>query len=178
MLAAEQASHPAVNELIKPDSLAAGRVKCFACRSAGRLGDDGAKVGLLDKRVHVDTPDNAVDVHAIDHSAYVDAPQDVIDVRSLKQGVNVHPVQQGVHVHLLQDLVGVDVTQRSVQVDTRYERIDIQRVNEEIDHALRDPLGDRLHRVGDSLTYRPQPVARIHATQYRHGVIPEIIHRG
>ena len=72
MFAPEQALHPAVDELIKPDRLAAGRVKRFARYPAGRPGDDGAKVRLLDKRVHVDTSYDVVDIDAIEHGADID----------------------------------------------------------------------------------------------------------
>jgi hypothetical protein len=48
MLAPEQALHPAVDELIKPDRLAACCVKCFARYTAGGPGDHGAKIRLLD----------------------------------------------------------------------------------------------------------------------------------
>ena len=81
--------HPAVDELIKPDRLAAGRVQCFTRNPTGRPGDDGAKICLLDQRVHVDTTHNVTDINAIDHGVHV---------HLVDQGVHVHPVKQGVQV--------------------------------------------------------------------------------
>ena len=72
MLAPEQALHPAVDELIKPDRLAAGRVKRFARHATGRPGDDGAEIGLLDEHIHVDTAHDFVDIDAIDYGAHID----------------------------------------------------------------------------------------------------------
>ena len=72
MFAPEQALHPAVDELIQSDRLAAGRVKRFARYAAGRPGDDGAKIRLLDKGVHVYTSYDVVDSEAIAHGAQID----------------------------------------------------------------------------------------------------------
>ena len=73
MFAPEQASNPPVDELIKPHSLAARRVKGFARYPAGRPGDDGAKIRLLDQRVHVDTLHQFVDIDTIEQSAHIEA---------------------------------------------------------------------------------------------------------
>lgn len=89
MLAPEQALYPAVDELIKPDRLAAGRVKHFARHATGRPGDDGAKIRLLDKRIHVDTPHDFVDIDAIDYGAYIDA---------IDYGAHVDAINYGAYV--------------------------------------------------------------------------------
>lgn len=52
MLAPEQTSDPAVDELIKPDSLAARRVKRLARCPAGGPGDHSAEIRLLDERAY------------------------------------------------------------------------------------------------------------------------------
>ena len=65
MLAPEQTSNPAVDELIKPDSLTAGRVKSLARCPAGGPGDHSAEIRLLDQRVHVDTPHQFVYIYTI-----------------------------------------------------------------------------------------------------------------
>src|ERR1019366_5605881 len=140
MLAPEQASHPAVDELIKPDSLAARRIQCLARRPARRPGNDRAKIRLLDKHVHVDTPHKIVDIDAVEHGAHIDASHHVVDVRPVEQRIHVYPVEQRVHVYpveqrvhvqLLQDFVDVEVTEYYVQIDSRHECIDVQCADEE-----------------------------------------------
>src|SRR6202022_3660568 len=80
MPAPEHSSNPAVDELIKPHSLAARRVECFARYPAGRPGDDGAKIRLLDKYVHVDTLDQLVDVDTIKHTAHIGRPEHHVEI--------------------------------------------------------------------------------------------------
>ena len=55
--------HPAGDELVEPDSLAAQDIKGVARNAAGRPRDNGADIGLLDQRVDVDAPDYRIDVH-------------------------------------------------------------------------------------------------------------------
>jgi hypothetical protein len=83
---------------------------------------------------------------------------------AVEQGIHVHPVEQRVHVHLRQDFIeihlrqdfiDIDVIENGVQVDPCHERVNVQRVDNEIDGALRNPLGDRLDRVGYSFSHRP-----------------------
>ena len=75
------------------------------------------------------------------------------------QLVHVHPVQQRGHV---------DLAEHGVQIDARHQRIDIQRIGHQVDDPARDLLGEPLRRVGHPPACRPQPVPRIHATEYSH----------
>src|SRR5262249_26047300 len=56
-------------------------------------------------------------------------------------------------------------------VDAGGELVDVQRVDHEVDDALRGFLGEYLRRVGHSPADRPQPITRIHAVSIsRSGV--------
>jgi len=180
MLTPERAFYPPVDELVEPDGLAARRVERLARRSAGRPGDDSAEVCLLNEQVDVDPPHKIVDIDPIEHGAYINPSQHVIDVRTPEQRIDIHPIEQRVHVHPVEqsihvdpvqerihihsakDFIDVDPTEYLVQVDSLHEIIDIKRAHEQVDYALGNPLRERLHRVGHSLAYRPEPVARIH----------------
>jgi len=67
--------------------------------------------------------------------------------------------------------IDVDAAEQCVQVDTGGELVDVQRVDHELNDALRGFLGEHLCRVGHSPADRPQPITRIHALSMpRHGV--------
>jgi hypothetical protein len=192
----EQASGPPVDELIKPDGLAARSVKGFARCPSGGSGDDSAEIRLLDQRVHVDAPHQFVYIDTVKQSAHVDASHYVVDVCAVQQSVHVDsgeqrvhvdpveqrvhidPVEQGAQVHPLQDLVDVDLLQQGVQVDQLHKSIHIQRMNEDVDYALRHALGERLRRVGHAFACRAQPVERVHGTQYGRAEAAGIIRDG
>ena len=56
------------------------------------------------------------------------------------------------------------MTKNSIQIDLGQDGVDIHRIEQQIDHALSDPLSGQLHRIGKSTAYRPQPVTWIHVT--------------
>jgi hypothetical protein len=187
MLASQQPANPAVDEVIKPDGLAARRIERLACRPAGRPGDDGTKIGLPDQLVHVDTPHHVVDIDSIEQSTHIDPPHDVIDVRPRQQRVDVHPaekliyldpVQQRVHIHPGQDFADVDLIEYRIQVDQANQGIDIHCPHDKVHHMLGDVLGKRIRRVGHAFACRAQPVQRVHGTQYGRAGTAGIIRQG
>ena len=146
-----QALHPAVDELVQADRLAAQRVESLGSHAAGGPGDHGAQVGPLDQGVHVYLAYQVVDV---------DPGQQRFEVHLGQHGVYVQLVEQGVQVHLFQDRVDVHAVQQRIQVDAGGEFVHVQRADQEIDDTLGHLLGDSLHRISPAC--RLQPVARIH----------------
>ena len=115
--AAAKPPHPAGDDLIEPDGLAADHVEHLARDAAGGRRDNGAQVGLLDQGLDVDVLD------------------EVIEVYPLQQAVQVDPVQHP---------VDVDLIQHGVQIDLVQQRIDIQRGNHKPDRTLGGGLGPHL----------------------------------
>ena len=91
-------AHPAGDELIKPDGLAADHVEHIACDPAGGCGDDGAEVGLLDQCVDVDARDDVIQVHPAEQAVQVDPVHHPVDVDLLQHGVQINLVQQLIHI--------------------------------------------------------------------------------
>jgi hypothetical protein len=116
LLTPEQSLHPAVNELIEAYGLAAGRVERFGRDTTRRPGDDGAKIGLLDQRIHVDPSYDVVEIDAFKHGADIDALQDTVQVHPVEQSVHVYPVQQRGDVHPVEQGVHVHPVQQGVHV--------------------------------------------------------------
>jgi hypothetical protein len=89
--------HPAGDELVEPDGLAAQRIKGVARDAAGRPSDNGADIGLLDQCVNVDAPDYRIDVHPGqqlvevhlgNHGVQVDLPNEVVHVQRVHHQVD------------------------------------------------------------------------------------------
>jgi hypothetical protein len=86
---AAEPPHPAGDELVEPDGLAADHVERIAREPAGGPGDDGAKVGLLDQRVDVEALDDTIQIHPFEQAVQVDPVQ---------HGVQIDQVQHRVHI--------------------------------------------------------------------------------
>ena len=87
--AAAKPPHPAGDDLIEPDGLAADHVEHLARDAAGGRRDNGAQVGLLDQCLDVDVLD------------------EVIEVYPLQQPVQVDPVQHSVQIDLVQHRIDI-----------------------------------------------------------------------
>ena len=119
-----------------------------------------------------------VHVHPVEQGRYIQLPQERVEVHALDEPGYVYSLHQRGDIDLAQDVIDVDLIEQGVRIDPADECVDIQRAHDEVDRALGDPLGNRLHRVRHSFPCRQQPVARIHEAKYRCCGIPRIIRQG
>lgn len=169
MLAPEGPLYPPVDETIKPDSLAAGRIQCLARYPARRAGDDSAQVRLPDQRVYVQALYKSVHVDAVEQGVYIDCLQNFVDV---------HPADQRGNIYILQNSVDVDPIDQGIKVDRLHEGVQVQYVDRKVDHSLCDALGERLQRVGHPFACQAQPVYWVHGIQYVWAAVARIIRQG
>ncbi len=170
-LAAFHPPHQAVGKLVDHDRLTAQRVQRLAREAAGRLGDDGSKICLADKRIDVDAIDEvihvhafeqAVDVNALDDRLHVHAFHQAIHIDMVEQAIDVHAVEEFRHVHPVEHVVEVDAVECGGQVDLADDLVHVERLDDNVDHAFGDNLGERLHGVSDPPPSGAQSIERIH----------------